>query len=182
MVGVLALCAIVGSGLASARPGSQTPPGGVYTCAWINAHPQAAAAAQVTCDPSVFATAIASSGLGGFSTGLASPTMQASPPSPDGLDSTGCQDVPTSGAVGQGVFAWTSFKYSTYWQWAQYDNGGSASYTFYIQTPPNNTVTDDYIDSFDTHDTPSGLPANDYRWGAQNHSSDAATWWACWSD
>ena len=69
---------------AAKNPVTVLPPNGVYTCPWIATHPAAASLAQVTCDPSVFAPAISSSGFGASS----SPTAPVSMESPRMLDST----------------------------------------------------------------------------------------------
>lgn len=90
-----------------------SPPGGVFTCEWIAAHPAAAAAARVTCDPATFFAATA--------TAISAPATPLS---------QGCASVPSSGNVGQGVFAWSSYEYSTFWGWYAFNS--PADYTWYV--------------------------------------------------
>ena len=96
----VALCAsLVGSsGVASAAGKVPSPPGGVFTCEWIAAHPVGAAKARVTCDLATF--------LAAATPAVSQPVLPFS---------QGCASVPSSGSVGQGVFAWSSYQYSTFW-------------------------------------------------------------------
>ena len=145
----------------------EVPPSGVYTCSWIDAHPRAAITAGVTCDPAVFAAAMAG--------------QIRSRPQPTGSFialSVGCQYVPSSGSVGQGVFAWGTYQYSTYWGW--YGFNSPADYTWYVQK--SGAVTYTWGNVYDTNVYTVGVPANIYRWGAQNHSSTAQRWDVCWND
>lgn len=145
-----------------------SPPNGIYTCAWIAAHPAAAAQARVTCDPSVFNAAQAGA--------LASPTA---PAGPDTIDANGCQPVPNGGGrVGKGVFAWSTYEYANQWVWSA--NYGPAYYTWYLKKTDNTTYAYGLNSDTNTHDI--GVPANIYRWGAQNHSATAQAWYVCWND
>lgn len=56
-----------------------------------------------------------------------------------GIMSVGCQYVPSSGSVGQGVFAWGTYQYSTYWGW--YGFNSPANYTWYVQKTGADTYT-----------------------------------------
>ena len=159
--------ASTGPGIASPEARSEAPPNGVYTCKWISAHPEAAAAAQVTCDPDVF-----------FKQSLGQGAGSGAPSGPITMFSSGCQYLPQQGAVGQGVWAWTSHKYSNRWDF----NGlnSSPNYTWYIQTTGGT-----YTWGNATHNNLiqiAGLPYNEYRWGAQNHSAAAQQWFVCWYD
>lgn len=143
------------------------PPNGVYTCTWIEAHAEAATAAGVTCDPAVFAAVMA---------GQIDPMQESS--NLLGIMSVGCQYVPSSGSVGQGVFAWGTYQYSTYWGW--YGFNSPANYTWYVQKTGADTYTWGNVSDTNIHEV--GVPANIYRWGAQNHSSTAQRWDVCWND
>lgn len=163
-VAAIAALAMAAS-LASAGTIFPTPPGGVYTCAWISANPQAAAAAQVTCDPAVFFSA---------ASGSATTSQGASSVRPL---SSGCQYLPTTGAVGKGVFAWTGYKSAvTNWNWSGLN--GAPNYTWYVQTTGGTYA---HGDLFDDNNHNVGVPSNTYRWGAQNHSDAAQQWFVCWS-
>jgi hypothetical protein len=151
---------------AIAARSTQLPPGGVYTCAWIAAHPAEAAAASVSCSP------------------------QAPPVIPDASETTSirlnpllpdsteyCGTIPAGGGkVGKGVWAWTpEYHYSNYWDIAALT--ANPYYTWYIQKVDgtnvyNQTVTDSAIHSH-------SLASNNYRGGAQNHSTTAANWSIC---
>lgn len=147
--------------------GSITPPNDVYTCDWIARHPAAAAAAQVTCDPNARPPA----GSSVFSSPIGA--------SPASIEAQGCQWVPNGGAkVGQGVFAWSQFEYSNYWNYSVYADS-SPNYTWYLQRPDGTNYTHGTVTDFSVHNV--GVPANNYRWGAQNHSAVPAHWYACYT-
>lgn len=161
---VIAAIAAISTNSALARTGSSLPPNGVYTCDWIAAHPAAAAQAGVTCDPSIF-----------FAAASARPAAGGPPITPL---SQGCVYLPSSPTrAGQGVFAWSSYQYSTYWGW--YGIYSPADYTWYVQTSGGTYA---YGNVYDTNSYYLGVPANIYRWGAQNHSSTAQQWFVCWND
>jgi hypothetical protein len=158
---VAALPLFAGAGLAATGSRPQLPPNGVYTCAWIGSHPAAAAEARVTCDPTVF-----------FSASLGASNDAMSPLS------SGCQVLPTSGAVGKGVWAWTAYRYSHYFAFAGINS--FPNYTWYVQNT-GGTVDWGNIADQSFHNS-SVLPFNNYRWGAQNHSEQAQKWNVCWYD
>jgi hypothetical protein len=147
--------------LAAQGPSPLRPPGNVYTCEWIEAHPLEAAEARVTCDSGTFS--------GSFFVPLGTPSL--------GPDATGCNWIPNSGYVGQGVFAWTSYKYTSVWDW--YPNPtGTQDYTWYMQTQ---SATVD----FDRENTNDHLlwfngATNIFRWGSQNHVDAGRRWYVCW--
>jgi hypothetical protein len=143
---------------ATASAASSRPPNGVYTCAWIAAHPAEAAQARVTCDPSVFSTA------------MSSPL--------DTIDSNGCWDVPDyPNRISPGVYAWSAWEYSNQWSWYPHW-GPPVDYTYYIQKPGPTTVL--YQRFTDTGAHSIGLGAyNTYRWGAQNHTYPSQSWYVC---
>lgn len=146
--------------LAATPAGAATsPPNGVYTCSWIAANPAAAAEARVGCGD------------------LASTPTRVSEPSASPL-AQGCQNVPASGSVGKGVFAWSTYEYATSWAWST-NLGGTVNYTWYIQQTTGVNYT--HGDVFDNHLYQIGVPGNVYRWGAQNHSTSAQSWHVCYS-
>lgn len=158
---VLSASLAVSSGVASAARTDPSPPGGVFTCEWIAAHPVSAAKARVTCDLATF--------------------LAAAPPAISGTVlpfSQGCASVPSSGSVGQGVFAWSSYQYSTFWGW--YAFSSPANYTWYVQTSGGSTQAWGNVTDPNNHNV--GVPGNIYRWGAQNHSGTAQSWYVCWND
>jgi len=162
VVALAVTAALVASvSVASAAGREPAPPGGVFTCEWIAAHPSAAAAARVTCDPTTFFAATAPS-----SSAARLPLSQ------------GCASVPSSGSVGQGVFAWSSYQYSTFWGWYAFNS--PANYTWYVQTSGGSTQAWGNVTDPNNHNV--GVPANIYRWGAQNHSATAQAWYVCWND
>jgi hypothetical protein len=126
----LAACVVVAMIAVATASAKQTvsalPPNGVYTCGWIATHPAAAARARVTCDASVFFSAMRQSPpiAGSVVTALASP---------DTIDSTGCWDIPEDGSrISPGVYAWSSWEYANRWSWAAH-YGPPVDYTWYIQ-------------------------------------------------
>lgn len=164
LVSVTALALGVTPAFAARQP--SLPPNGVYTCGWIADHPDAAAQARVTCDLSTFTAAVSAS------------PVQFAGPGPVSPLSVGCQYVPSSGSVGQGVYAWGTYQYSTYWGW--YGFNSPADYTWYVQRSGAVTYTWGNVSDTNVHSV--GVPANIYRWGAQNHSSTAQRWDVCWND
>ena len=90
----VALCAsLVGSsGVASAAGKVPSPPGGVFTCEWIAAHPVGAAKARVTCDLATF--------LAAATPAVSQPVLPFS---------QGCASVWGGGGAGSGVFAWSAY-------------------------------------------------------------------------
>jgi len=153
--------------LASKRP--LRPPGNVYTCPWIADHPVEAAQARVTCDPDAF-----------MQTGL--PTLALALGSFAPFD-TGSAWVPGADQyVGQGVFAWTSYKYTNWWGWyAGYANPNTHDYTWYIQKPGNITKAYGRVFNDGFYETPPNFGANNHRWGAQNHVNAPRHWAVFWT-
>lgn len=168
----LAAAVVVGLLPVSAMAGPRESPKGIYTCDWIAKNERAAALAMVTCDPAVF-----------FAVSTEGPALSALKASsqPLTLLEDGCQHLPVAQGtyVGQGVFAWTSYKYTTQWEWT--DQTNPVDYTWYLQTTGGTYTWGDYAGSWTGHG-PVNVPANEYRWGAQNHSSTPARWWICWND
>jgi len=161
-----ALSVTLGTGTASpASPAS--PPGGVYTCAWIAANPESAAQAHVTCDPSVFKNAM---------TAQAAPPSPAQTMTPTVVPCASPYYVPNGARVGQGVFAWSDYFNTTYFAWKGIYS--PANYTWYIQGADGINYV--HASDFDTnwYDQP-GLAYYTYRWGAQNHSTTAQQWRMC---
>jgi hypothetical protein len=170
----LVICAlIVGavaspSRAASTRPDvSVSPPDGIYTCSWIAGHPAAALAAGVTCDPLTFFTQMAA-------------PVTAPQPVTVTPDATGCHALPADGSrVGYGVYAWSAYEYSNWWQWnAQY---GPANYEWYIQDTSGQNVLfhHEYDTAVHQRNTPG---AANWRWGGHNVSRDTAeNWWICYA-
>lgn len=166
---VLASVSAVSANSAVAAKHPSLPPGGVYTCDWIAAHPSEAALARVSCDPAVFMAALSEAQSRDASVTSA----------PMGVQSTGCQWLPSQfGSVGQGVFAWSTYQYSTHWSWRGLFS--PANYTWYLQVG-GSTYTYGTVTDTNTYG-PLGVPANIYRWGAQNHSGTAQRWDVCWND
>jgi len=164
IAGVLAASVAVSTSAAAGRSAA-FPPNGVYTCDWIAAHPAAASAARVTCDPAVFSAA------------MSSPLSGAA--SPDSLLSTGCQPVPNGGGnVGQGVFAWSTYEYAHVWQIK--GNNSPSDYTWYVKKTDGTTQAWNTESDTATHTV--GVPFNVYRMGAQNHSGTPQNWTVCYTD
>lgn len=166
---VLGVLLVVAPG-AGARGTGSTPPNGIYTCSWIAAHPAEALAARVTCDASMFLVATAPSALAVLTDGLQAP-LGATP------DAYGCTYVPTSGNIGQGVFAWSGYEYANQWQFTP--TYSPNTYTYYIQRTGGVTYT--WGDIYDPYTHTVGVPANIYRWGVQNRSSQVNNWYVCYS-
>lgn len=163
-----ALSGIAASG-ASAAPGG--PPNGIFTCGWIAAHSAEALQDHVTCDPSVFYAAMA-----GKLPGDQAPARRVAVHSSTKRAASSCPFVPNGNRVGQGVFAWSDYFYTTYFNY-----GGSyspADYTWYIQLYPTTNVLHNEVYDTGWYQQP-GLTYGDYRWGAQNHSSTAQEWQIC---
>jgi hypothetical protein len=157
---LLVIAAVVAAAAASVAQAAG-PPGGVYTCRWIAANPAAAAAAQVSC-------------------GVSSPaatTSSVSPLAPGAQPfAIGCQRVPGSGSVGQGVFAWSAFEYAGSWSWSVYGNPQVISpYTWYLQKTNGTNY------AHGSNNGSIGVPANVYRWGAQNNGPVLMAWQVCYS-
>jgi hypothetical protein len=164
----LAMLAVTSSGTAAHGAAEATlPPNGVYTCAWIAAHPAAAAQAHVTCDPSG----------GPASASGALPAAGSVPTTPDTIDANGCQYVPgPTTRVGKGVWGWTTYEYASHWGWTA--NYGPADYTWYIQKTDGTNWVSGVVQDTGFHSI--NIASNVYRWGAQNHSSTAEQWYVCY--
>lgn len=145
------------------------PPGNVYTCPWIAEHPVEAAQARVTCDPGFFTP-----------TPFPSPAFTYDSMTPQ---ASGCSYQPPSGWIGQGVFTWTSFKYTNWWQWYEElplnPNDPTHDYTWYVQRQNGTTHSYDRVFDGATHGT-GVIGANNYRWGAQNHVDSIRRYFVCW--
>jgi hypothetical protein len=86
-------------------------------------------------------------------------------------DATGCQRVPGSGSIGQGVFASSTTEYSNDWFWNAGSDGGS--FTWYVKHTDGSTEADGTTSSGGSWQYG---PANDYYWEVQNHDSTAQHW------
>lgn len=106
LISVVMLFSVTVAFLGSASAGSKSafPPNGVYTCPWITKNPTAATLARVSC-----------------SEDMTNPGSTVTPSeaaeSEVTLMANGCQRVPSSGAIGPGVYAATTFEYSKAWIW-----------------------------------------------------------------
>jgi len=94
---------------------------------------------------------------------------------------------PTSNEkIGQGVYSWTTYKYTNRWGW--YGWGPDTMwfyYTWYVQKPGNITKLYGTISDWGglnyTHDT--GIMTwNNHRWGIQNHANGPRNWAVFWYD
>lgn len=92
-----------------------------------------------------------------------------------GIFST-CERVPSSGYIGQGVFASSGSHVSSSWSWS----GGSSSqaFTWYVKLP-NETTADWGSSSGGGGNT--SLGANTYHWKVQNNGSTPQAWTVCYS-
>lgn len=77
------------------------------------------------------------------------------PPSVQLPLATGCQRVPATGYIGQGVFSQTTFEYTNYWSWS--DSSSGQSFTWYIKKTDGSTQA--YASSFGG---PNGCASSDY--------------------
>lgn len=170
LAGALALFVTLAVGIdAGGATSFNSPPGGVYTCAWIAANPTAAAQARVSCDataPPIVAGTLPAASI--------APLTTVSP-----FDTETCMTVPSSGTIGKGVFAWTPSYYYSY-QWVGANNGYSGpNYTWYVEkedgTVMYSATETDWLD----HNS-SVLGSNYYDAGFQNHSSTASAFSACY--
>lgn len=175
IAGSLIGMALVSTGSAVASKGPLRPPGNVYTCPWIAEHPVEAAQARVSCDPGEFMKTGRPSLAQVF--GSFSPLEDGSAwvPGPHDYEK-----------IGQGVFSWTSYKYTNWWGWYGWGpQTMSFYYTWYVQKPGNITKVYGSINDWGglnyTHDT-GIITANNHRWGVQNHTSGARNWALSWHD
>lgn len=97
------------------------------------------------------------------------------PPSVQLPLATGCQRVPATGYIGQGVFSQTTFEYTNYWSWS--DSSSGQSFTWYIKKTDGSTQA--YASSFGGGGSWSG-PANVYQWKVQNNGSAPQAWNVCY--
>ena len=138
------------------------PPGGVYTCAWIAANPTAATLVRVSCNPS------------GVNPGSAVTPADVAAVTPLG---TGCQRVPSAGAIGHLVYASTTPEYSSSWSWSS----SSRDEPFYWYIKHTDGSNQAYGYSL-VAGGGLGVPPNVYYWEVQNQGADARYWDpVCWS-
>lgn len=160
------LALLVTAGASAASNSTATswpfPSTGVFTCGWIAANPAAAAHWRVSCDPA---------GPPASASGNAVQSAAGVMPF-----ANGCQWLPSfNGYIGPGVFTWSAYEYSNYWSWSLDD---TLSYTWYVQK----TDGTNYTHGTDPGGITSvGVPANVYRWGAQNTSSSSEQFYVCYS-
>jgi hypothetical protein len=164
IVAVAAFFLTIFLGAASAARKPAYPPDGIYTCSWIAANPTAATLAGVSCSPDM------------VNRGSSISPQQAAQLEPNSAESIGMARVPSSGAIGQNVWAATSYEYTTAWSW----NAGSQheTYTWYIKKTDDTTQKWGY--GFDGGETT--VPANIYRWKVQNTGQHAQYWIVLYSD
>jgi hypothetical protein len=168
LLAIVAVAIVVAVPTASARDSaSARPPHNVYTCNWIAHHPIAARRALVTCrarPPVVLPAAI----------------TQLTTFTPFTATAQGCTFVPLNGGyIGNGVFAWTNYEYSNYWNWSPQKGSPPSDYTWYLQN--TNGVNYAYHRETDSGLHAINTTANNRRWGVQNHRAVAGNWYACYA-
>jgi hypothetical protein len=168
VVAVVLVTAAVTASAAIADSGGSSqslPPGGVYTCDWIASYPTEATLARVSCNSDMTNPGSAVSPADVAAADLGSGAFSAT------MFGSGCFRVPSSGAIGQGVFASTPPEYTVRWEWP----AGSLSgyYTWYIKKNSDDS-TYDFGSQF------AGdlkyVAGNVYYWKVQNHHSNAQFW------
>lgn len=171
---VAAVAATAASAGGSAASALLAPPGNVYTCSWIAEHPAAAAAAGVTCDPAVFFMETGPASQVGAAQIDDGPTLTASP---DSL----CNHIPGGGVlVGKGVYAWSNYEYTDYWNF--FGVQSPYNYEWYLQKLDG---TNQYHGSYSSPPDPdplhekSNLGFTNRRFGGHNLSSTAQEWYVC---
>lgn len=162
VVVIIGIMSAVAASAAAAAPAASAgaswpqPADGVFTCNWIATHPAAAAHWNVGC------TGLPSS----------SPDTSVTGAAPEGSVrpfANGCQWIPSATTyIGSNVYTWTTYEYANSWSWNLYTTDGYwAYYHWYLQKTDGtnylNTNTSSMSGSV-------GVPANNYRWGAQNTS------------
>jgi hypothetical protein len=170
-VGVLAIAALVCTGAALAaggpaakRPPSGGPPGNVWTCDYIAAHPAEAAAALVSCDGSVPAGATSTA-----SSPLAPTTL-------DTADVAPCKYVPLGGGyVSPGVYAWSDLDYMNLYSYAPQT---IQWFHYWVQKTDGTTIQQGDDNVANEHYTPGGY--NYLYWGARNDGYTVQRWNYCW--
>lgn len=161
---VLSLATTVSYLASSVVAAPLAPPNGLYTCDWIAQNLVTATEARVTCDPATFRAA------------LTAPLTASEATAPPQTATQVCPYVPNGYRVGKGVFAWSDYYNTTYWQWRGLYS--PANYTWYIQGINGlNYLNGTNIDT--AWDSRGGLMYYTYRWGAQNHSTTAQQWQTC---
>jgi hypothetical protein len=169
---VLAVVALILSAVALAGPPTDTsiPPNGVYTCDWIASHPTAATLAGVSCNENMV-----NPGSTVSPEQVARATITHHGVSPF---ANGCQRVPSSGSIGGGVYAETTFEYSNFWTWNAPSRG--ENYYWYIKHTDGSNQTWGY--AFGTTGN-AGVPANVYQWKVQNETGNDPQYWdsVCYS-
>jgi len=97
-------------------------------------------------------------------------------PAPALPDANGCQRVPSSGYIGSGVYASTSYEYSNYWSWSASSSG--EPFHWYIRR-----LSDDKI-MYDGYSSGGGgdqyTTATSWRWQVQNQGTDPQAWNVCY--
>jgi len=88
----------------------------------------------------------------------------------------GCQRVPSSGYIGQGVFAQTTQEYASSWQWG--DASSALAFTWYVKKTDGTTQT---WGSSSGSGGSATVPANIYYWQVQNNGSTPQAWNVCYS-
>ena len=103
-------------------------------------------------------------------------TNNAQVPSPAIPDANGCQRVPSSGYIGPGVFASTSYEYSNYWYWSP--SSSNEPFQWYIRR-----LSDDQILYSGKSQGGAGsqvTTSNNWRWQVKNNGTDPQAWNACY--
>ena len=158
------IAAAVMAGSALGQPPSSTqvvtPPGHVYTCPWIATHTEEALAAGVTCDAATFLLEMG-------------PLPELAPADPGGNIWVPC----CGNMVGPGVYAWSGYVYSNYWDWQPFGNS-NPTYEAYIQ---NTSGVNKYHRTFTgTAFWCTNISAASQRWGGHNIGTGSVHWNVDW--
>lgn len=87
-----------------------------------------------------------------------------------------CERVPSSGYIGQGVFASSAAHFSTSWNWSAASSG--QPFTWYLKRPDESNA--DWGSSGGGGGSTSAS-ANTYHWKVQNNGSTPQAWTVCYS-
>ncbi len=99
------------------------------------------------------------------------------PPAPDGFaPDSPCERVPSTGYIGQGVFASSGSHFSSNWSWGAGSSG--QAFTWYIKLP-NEATADGGTSGGGGGNTT--LSANTYHWKVQNNGGTPQAWTVCYS-
>lgn len=148
------------------------PSDGIFTCEWIAEHPTEASAFDVSCSEDMVNPGADLVQAERWRSEIAAELRERVR-----VLSDGCGNVPSSGTISPGVYAASSFQYTTHWAWS---NGIGQNFYWYVKK------TDDSIQTSGVSYGGSGgtpaLPPNVYRWQVYNAGSNPASWFICWND